>query len=111
MRMYHDNKMLYKFNVEKPVHAIRFGLYGREDNTLVIVHGRGGAITIKIMRRSVCMIVCLIVIYFKVFNLLLRCRRTWTVPADSICLLGHLQSKIFLFRYQSMLVWCVFFNV
>eukprot|EP00603_Paraphysomonas_imperforata_P008422 CAMPEP_0114427968 /NCGR_PEP_ID=MMETSP0103-20121206/8665_1 /TAXON_ID=37642 ORGANISM="Paraphysomonas imperforata, Strain PA2" /NCGR_SAMPLE_ID=MMETSP0103 /ASSEMBLY_ACC=CAM_ASM_000201 /LENGTH=599 /DNA_ID=CAMNT_0001597133 /DNA_START=109 /DNA_END=1908 /DNA_ORIENTATION=- len=52
MRMYHDNKMLYKFNVEKPVHAIRFGLYGREDNTLVIVHGRGGAITIKIMRRS-----------------------------------------------------------
>lgn len=51
--MYHDNKLMYKFNIEKPIHALRFGLYGREDNTLVIVHGRGGAVTIKIMRRSV----------------------------------------------------------
>lgn len=52
MRMYHDNKMVHKFSVEKPILAVRFGLYGREDNTLIIVHGRGGAITIKIMRRS-----------------------------------------------------------
>jgi len=51
IRMYHDNKILHKFSVEKPVLAMRFGVYGREDNSLAIVHGKG-AITIKIMRRS-----------------------------------------------------------
>jgi len=52
IRMYNENKILHKFSVEKPVMAIRFGVYGREDNTLAIIHGKGGAITIKIMRRS-----------------------------------------------------------
>lgn len=51
--MYNENKILHKFSVEKPVMAIRFGVYGREDNTLALIHGKGGAITIKIMRRSV----------------------------------------------------------
>jgi hypothetical protein len=51
--MYHENRVLHKFLVEKPVMAVRFGVYGREDNTLALVHGKGGAITIKIMRRTV----------------------------------------------------------
>ena len=37
--------------VEKPVMAMRYGAYGREDNSLVIIHGATGAMTIKILKR------------------------------------------------------------
>ena len=31
--------------------AMRYGAYGREDNSLVIIHGATGAMTIKILKR------------------------------------------------------------
>jgi hypothetical protein len=37
--------------VEGPVTALRFGQYGREDSTLIIVHGKAGSMTIKILKR------------------------------------------------------------
>jgi hypothetical protein len=39
------------FSVEKPVLAMRFGPYGREEHCLVLVHGRG-AITVKMWKRT-----------------------------------------------------------
>ena len=50
IRMYKENKMFYTFTVEKPVMALRFGAYGREQSSLVIVHGKG-ALTFKILKR------------------------------------------------------------
>lgn len=52
IRMYQGSSLLHSFTVEKPVVAMRFGFYGREDNSLVIVHGRSGSITIKMLRRT-----------------------------------------------------------
>jgi hypothetical protein len=52
IRMYKDNKVYYSFNVEKPIMALRFGPYGREQNSLIIIHGKG-ALTIKILKRLV----------------------------------------------------------
>eukprot|EP00607_Mallomonas_marina_P007613 CAMPEP_0182419960 /NCGR_PEP_ID=MMETSP1167-20130531/4352_1 /TAXON_ID=2988 /ORGANISM="Mallomonas Sp, Strain CCMP3275" /LENGTH=517 /DNA_ID=CAMNT_0024595209 /DNA_START=56 /DNA_END=1609 /DNA_ORIENTATION=+ len=51
IRMYHDGAMVYTFTLDRPISAIRFGSYGREENTLICVHGQNGALTIKIMRR------------------------------------------------------------
>lgn len=51
IRLYKGSVVLHSFKVERPVHAMRFGPYGREDNSLVIVHGASGALTIKILRR------------------------------------------------------------
>lgn len=51
--MYQGSTLLHSFTVERPVVALRFGFYGREDNSLVIVHGKGSAVTIKILRRTV----------------------------------------------------------
>jgi Bardet-Biedl syndrome 1 protein len=39
------------FVVEKPVMAMRFGPYGREDSSLIIIHGMTGAMTVKILKR------------------------------------------------------------
>jgi len=52
LRMYNENKLIYKFSVDRPVSALRFGTFGREDNTLAIVHGRNGSITVKMLRRT-----------------------------------------------------------
>ena len=51
VRMYHDGVVVHSFMVEKPVVCLRFGAYGREDNSLVVVHGKNGALTVKILRR------------------------------------------------------------
>ena len=40
VRIYKDNKMFHSFFVEKPITALRFGPYGREENSLVIAHGQ-----------------------------------------------------------------------
>jgi hypothetical protein len=37
--------------VDSPIMAMRFGPYGREDNSLVIIHGVSGSMTIKILKR------------------------------------------------------------
>ena len=49
--LYKDGGLVHMFAVEKPITGIRFGQYGREDNTLCIVHGKG-ALTIKIWKRT-----------------------------------------------------------
>jgi Bardet-Biedl syndrome 1 protein len=49
--MYKENACVHTINVEKPVLGMRFGQYGREDNTLCILHGKG-ALTIKIWKRA-----------------------------------------------------------
>jgi Bardet-Biedl syndrome 1 protein len=51
VRMYREAFLVHSFSIEAPVHAFRFGAYGREDNTLIAVHG-WGALTIKIWRRT-----------------------------------------------------------
>lgn len=43
--------MIYCFKMEKPILGMRFGSYGREENALVFVHGKG-SLSIKIWRRS-----------------------------------------------------------
>lgn len=49
--MYRDLTMIYSFKVEKPITALCYGLYGREENSLIVIHGQG-AITIKMWRRT-----------------------------------------------------------
>lgn len=44
---------LHSFRVEAPVLALNAGLYGREENSVVIVHGHAGSLTIKMWRRTV----------------------------------------------------------
>jgi Bardet-Biedl syndrome 1 protein len=49
--MYKDLTKIYSFNVEKPVVALCYGTYGREENSLIVVHAQG-ALTIKMWRRT-----------------------------------------------------------
>jgi len=51
IRLYKEGGLVHMFAVEKPITGIRFGQYGREDNTLCVVHGKG-ALTIKIWKRT-----------------------------------------------------------
>lgn len=51
VRLYKEGAMVHMFAVERPITALRFGQYGREDNTLCILHGKG-ALTIKIWKRT-----------------------------------------------------------
>ena len=46
-----EKLIIHSFIVQKPVISLRFGPYGREENSLIIVHGRG-SLTIKIWRRT-----------------------------------------------------------
>jgi Bardet-Biedl syndrome 1 protein len=48
--IYKDLTMIHSFHVDRPILAMTFGLYGREENTLVLVHGMG-SLTIKIWKR------------------------------------------------------------
>lgn len=48
--IYKDLTNIYSFKVDRPVVAMHWGMYGREENSLVVIHGNG-AITIKIWRR------------------------------------------------------------
>ena len=41
---------IYTFTVDGSVIGMRYGLYGRENDSLVVVHGRG-SITLKLIRR------------------------------------------------------------
>jgi len=50
IRMYKESRIFHTFRVEAPVTALRFGPYGREASSLVIVHGNG-ALTFKILKR------------------------------------------------------------
>ena len=50
LRMYKEAQLVHTLELEKPIIALRFGSYGREDGTLVAVHGQG-SLTIKIWRR------------------------------------------------------------
>ena len=51
IHMYKEGACVHTFQVEKPITGLRFGQYGREDNTLCILHGKG-ALTIKIWKRT-----------------------------------------------------------
>lgn len=51
IRMYRDATLIHSFTLDAPVLGMRFGSYGREDNSLIVVHGRG-ALTVKIWRRA-----------------------------------------------------------
>ena len=51
LRLYRGTAVIHSFIVQKPVISLRFGPYGREENSLIIVHGRG-SLTIKIWRRT-----------------------------------------------------------
>lgn len=37
--------------MEKPIQAMRFGLFGREENSLILIHGPTGALSIRILKR------------------------------------------------------------
>lgn len=50
IRMYKEAKVLHSFMVEKPIMGMKFGTYGREENSLVIAHG-AGSLTFKILKR------------------------------------------------------------
>lgn len=51
IRLYRDKTLFHSFKVEKPIQAIRYGPYGREENTLIIIHGKG-SITVKMWKRT-----------------------------------------------------------
>ena len=40
IRMFRESSVVYSFNVEAPAIALHYGSYGREDSTLIILHGR-----------------------------------------------------------------------
>jgi Bardet-Biedl syndrome 1 protein len=48
-----DLRPIYFFKVERPVVAMKFGSYGREESALVIVHGQSSSLTTKVLRRLV----------------------------------------------------------
>lgn len=49
--LYQDTQKIYSFRVFAPVISMVFGQYGREDNTLIIIHGQG-QMTIKMWSRN-----------------------------------------------------------
>uniref|UniRef100_A0A7S0XEZ2 Bardet-Biedl syndrome 1 N-terminal domain-containing protein n=1 Tax=Chromulina nebulosa TaxID=96789 RepID=A0A7S0XEZ2_9STRA len=51
IKFYRDAGQVYALRLDKPVIAMRFGSYGREENSIVFIHGRG-SITVKIWKRS-----------------------------------------------------------
>jgi Bardet-Biedl syndrome 1 protein len=51
IRLYRGIQVIHSFFVQKPVIAMRFGPYGREENSLIVIHGRG-SLMIKIWRRT-----------------------------------------------------------
>jgi Bardet-Biedl syndrome 1 protein len=51
IRLYREGDQVYSFKLDKPVLAIKFGPYGREENSLIFVHGKG-SLTIKIWKRT-----------------------------------------------------------
>lgn len=51
IRMYHERTLIHTLRIDAPLHALRFGGYGREDNTLAIVHG-SGCLSIKMLKRN-----------------------------------------------------------
>ena len=52
LRMYKESQLVNTLELEKPIIALRFGSYGREDGTLICIHGQG-SLSIKIWRRQV----------------------------------------------------------
>jgi Bardet-Biedl syndrome 1 protein len=49
--IYRDLSMIHSFKVDAPVSAVVYGTYGREENSLIIVHSQG-ALTIKMWKRT-----------------------------------------------------------
>lgn len=49
--LYQDTQKIYSFRVFAPVISMVFGQYGREDNSLIIIHGQG-QMTIKMWSRN-----------------------------------------------------------
>ncbi len=52
IKLYKNSRCVDTITVEPPIHALRFGRYGREDNNLAIIHGNNGSLSIKIWRRK-----------------------------------------------------------
>lgn len=50
IRLYKESFIVTSFTVERPVIAMRFGSYGREENALIVIHGKG-SITVKMWSR------------------------------------------------------------
>ena len=40
MRLFKEGLLVYTFSMEKPISALRFGPYGREESSLICVHGQ-----------------------------------------------------------------------
>ena len=40
MRLFKEGLLVYTFTLEKPISALRFGPYGREESSLICVHGQ-----------------------------------------------------------------------
>jgi Bardet-Biedl syndrome 1 protein len=51
VRVYNGKFLVHTLVTGDPVASVRFGGYGREDNTLVVVH-RSGALTVKMLTRT-----------------------------------------------------------
>lgn len=49
--LYRELTCIHSFKVDSPILTMIYGLYGREENSLIIVHGNG-ALTIKMWRRT-----------------------------------------------------------
>ena len=52
VKLYKNCRCVDTISVEAPIKALRFGRYGREDNTLSLIHGPNGSLSIKIWRRK-----------------------------------------------------------
>ena len=50
VQIYKDLTVVHSFKLDKPMLGICYGLYGREENSLIMVHGHG-CLTIKIWKR------------------------------------------------------------
>lgn len=50
VRIFREAALVDVFKLEGPVQCLRFGMYGREEGVLVVVHGRG-SLTVKMWRR------------------------------------------------------------
>ena len=51
VKLYKNSRCVDTISVEAPIKAMRFGRYGREDNSLALIHGLNGSLSVKIWRR------------------------------------------------------------
>ena len=52
VKLFKNSRCVDTIEVEPPIKAMRFGRYGREDNSLVLIHGPNGSLSVKMWRRK-----------------------------------------------------------